>query len=68
MRKPVSSAALFDEAELALYEAYANLLDDSRRMEHPIVVMREGKVVKLKPDPLLLREPRAKYAQSKKKP
>ena len=65
MKKTKTSSALFDEAELALKEAYTDLVTESQRMGFPIVVVRDGTVVRMKPE-IVLRESRAMYSTRRK--
>ncbi len=52
-------------AELALKKAVAKTIEDHRRTGDPIVIWRDGKVVKVHPDQLEINEPEAEYKLKK---
>jgi len=53
-------------AEEALKKAVSQVIADHKRTGEPLVVWREGKVVKVPADQLELREPQAEYSKEKK--
>ena len=60
-------APLAYRAEKALKRAVAKAIDEHRRQGIPIAVWRDGKVVRVEPDQLEIREPQAAYGMSRKK-
>lgn len=58
---------LVAKAEKALKEAVAKTIDDHRRTGDPIVVWKDGKVVKVPAKQLSARETRTEYTANKRK-
>jgi hypothetical protein len=54
-------------AEEALKEAVAEAIAEHKRAGHPIAVWRNGKVVIVPPDQIVVPEVHAKYSASRKK-
>jgi len=54
-------------AEKALKEAVAEAIDEHRRNGVPIAVWRNGKVVRVSPARMTVREPEAEYFVTKRK-
>ena len=58
---------LVAKARQALKEAVACAIEDHRRTGDPIVVWKDGKVVKVSPDQLSARESHSEYTVKKRK-
>ncbi|MBN2107556.1 MAG: hypothetical protein JW832_09015 [Deltaproteobacteria bacterium] len=58
---------LVAKAEKALKEAVAKTIEDHRLTGDPIVVWKDGKVVKVHPEKLQARETKAEYTVKKRK-
>lgn len=54
-------------AEEALKKAVADTIADHKRTGDPIVIWRDGKVVKIPADQIEIREPQAEYSISEKR-
>jgi ABC-type proline/glycine betaine transport system ATPase subunit len=54
-------------AEEALKEAVAEAIADHKRTGDPIVIWKDGKVVRVPADKIVVREPEVKYTTSKTK-
>ena len=65
--KKVSDTPLEIRAEEAMRKAVANVIADHKRTGDPIVIWRDGKVVKIPADQIEVREPEAEYGQLKEK-
>jgi hypothetical protein len=65
--KKVSDTPLEIRAEEAMRKAVANVIADHKRTGDPIVIWRDGKVVKVPADQIEVREPEAEYGQLKEK-
>jgi hypothetical protein len=63
--KKVSDTPLEIRAEEAMRKAVANVIADHKRTGDPIVIWRDGKVVKVPADQIEVREPEAEYGNSK---
>ena len=53
-------------AEEALKKAVADTIADHKRTGHPIVIWRDGKVVRIPADQIEIREPQTEYCVSVK--
>jgi len=65
--KNLSDKAMAFRAEDALKKAVALTIADHKRTGDPIVIWRDGKVVKVPADQIEVREPEAEYGQPKEK-
>lgn len=65
--KKVSDTPLEIRAEEAMRKAVANVIADHKRTGDPIVIWRDGKVVKVPADQIEVHEPEAEYGNSKDK-
>ncbi len=65
-KNPPDKAMAF-RAEEALKKAVALTIADHKRTGDPIVIWRDGKVVKVPADQIEVREPEAGYGNSKEK-
>ena len=65
--KKVSDTPLEIRAEEAMRKAVANVIADHKRTGDPIVIWRDGKVVKIPADQIEVHEPEAEYGNSKDK-
>jgi len=65
--KKVSDTPLEIRAEEAMRKAVARTIADHKRTGDPIVIWRDGKVVKIPADQIEIREPEAEYGQLKEK-
>lgn len=65
--KKVSDTPLEIRAEEAMRKAVANVIADHKRTGDPIVIWRDGKVVKIPADQIEVYEPEAEYGNSKEK-
>jgi len=63
--KKVSDTPLEIRAEEAMRKAVANVIADHKRTGDPIVIWRDGKVVKVPADQIEVHEPEAEYGNSK---
>ena len=54
-------------AEEALVKAVAKAIAEHKRAGHPIVVWRDGRVVKIPADQIEIREPEAEYKTADRK-
>ncbi len=63
--KKVSDTPLEIRAEEAMRKAVANVIADHKRTGDPIVIWRDGKVVKVPADQIEVREPEAEYGNPK---
>jgi hypothetical protein len=64
MKKRVSqetAKSLVEKAEIALRQAVAGVIRDHRRLDEPLAIWRDGRVVMLSPDQLGLREEPVEY-------
>jgi hypothetical protein len=61
--KKKTPPSLLAKAERALREAVAGVIDDHRRSGAPLIVWRNGKVTRVPPNRLLVRETRARYGK-----
>lgn len=57
MKKEVKDLPLDVRAEMALKEAVADAIAEHKRMGRPIVVWRDGKVVKIPPEEIKVPNP-----------
>ncbi len=57
----VSDVPMAFRAEAALKKAVADTIADHKRTGHPIVVWRDGRVVKVPADQIEVREPQRDY-------
>jgi hypothetical protein len=48
-------------ADRALKRAVAKVIEEHRRNGIPIAIWRDGKVVAIPPDPIMVREPQSEY-------
>jgi hypothetical protein len=62
-KKKVQTSSLLAKAERALREAVAGVVEDHRRAGTPLIVWRNGKVARVHPSQLFVREPRARYGK-----
>jgi ABC-type proline/glycine betaine transport system ATPase subunit len=62
--RKLSDIPLEVRAEEALKKAVAHTIADHKRTGDPIVIWRDGKVVKIPADQIEVREPRAEYSRS----
>jgi len=65
--KNLPDKAMAFRAEEALKKAVARTIADHKRTGDPIVIWRDGKVVKVPADQIEVREPEAEYGQIKEK-
>ncbi|MEA2040019.1 MAG: hypothetical protein U9N82_09345, partial [Thermodesulfobacteriota bacterium] len=65
--KNLSDMAMAFRAEEALKKAVARTIADHKRTGDPIVIWRDGKVVKIPADQIEVYEPAAEYRNSKEK-
>ncbi|MFX0201854.1 MAG: hypothetical protein ACFFCW_37565 [Candidatus Hodarchaeota archaeon] len=65
--KKISDMPLEIRAEEAMRKAVANVIADHKRTGDPIVIWRNGKVVKLPADQIEVHEPEAEYGTPKEK-
>ncbi len=65
--KNLSDKAMAFRAEEALKKAVARTIADHRRTGDPIVIWRDGKVVKVPADQIEVRETESEYGNSKEK-
>ena len=65
--KNMSDKAMAFRAEEALKKAVARTIADHKRTGDPIVIWRDGKVVKIPADQVEVREPETEYGQLKEK-
>lgn len=65
--KKVSDTPLEIRAEEAMRKAVANVIADHKRTGDPIVIWRDGKVVKIPADQIEVHEPEAEYGNPKDK-
>ena len=65
--KNLSDKAMAFLAEEALKKAVARTIADHKRTGDPIVIWRDGKVVKVPADQIEVRETEAEYGQLKEK-
>ena len=65
--KNLSDKAMAFLAEEALKKAVARTIADHKRTGDPIVIWRDGKVVKVPADQIEVREPEAEYGKPKEK-
>jgi len=65
-KKKLSDIPLELRAEEALKKAVADTIADHKRTGDPIVIWRDGRVVKVPADQIEIREPQAEYAISEK--
>lgn len=64
MKKRVSqepAKSLVEKAEIALRQAVAGVIRDHRRLGEPLAIWRDGRVVLVSPDQLVLREEPVEY-------
>jgi hypothetical protein len=62
-RNGKKKSSLLAKAERALREAVAEVIETHRQDGEPLVVWRNGKVARILPDQLLVRETRARYGK-----
>ena len=62
--RKLSDIPLEVRAEEALKKAVADTIADHKRTGDPIVIWRDGKVVKIAADQIEVREPQAEYSMS----
>ena len=67
LNKNLPDKAMAFRAEEALKKAVARTIADHKRTGDPIVIWRDGKVVKIPADQIEVREPEAEYGNSKEK-
>ena len=65
--KNLSDKAMAFRAEEALKKAVARTIADHKRTGDPIVIWRNGKIVKIPADQIEVREPEAEYGNFKKR-
>ncbi|MBW1835309.1 MAG: hypothetical protein JRI62_11535 [Deltaproteobacteria bacterium] len=65
--KNLSDKAMAFLAEEALKKSVARTIADHKRTGDPIVIWRDGKVIKVPADQIEVREPEAEYGQLKEK-
>lgn len=65
-RRAKSLPPFVRKAERALREAVAEVIEARRRSGHPLVVSRDGQVVAIPADQLVVREPSAEYRKRKR--
>ena len=65
-KKKLSDIPLELRAEEALKKAVADTIADHKRTGDPIVIWRDGRVVKVPADQIEIREPQAEYSISEK--
>jgi len=65
-RRTKSLPPFVRKAERALREAVAEVIEARRRSGRPIVVSRDGHVVAIPADELIVREPTAEYRKRKR--
>ncbi|MBW2740921.1 MAG: hypothetical protein JRE64_19210 [Deltaproteobacteria bacterium] len=63
--KNLSDKTMAFRAEEALKKAVARTIADHKRTGDPIVIWRDGKVVKIPADQIEVREPEAEYGNPK---
>ncbi len=63
----ISDIEIVKKARQALKEAVAQVIEDHRRTGDPIVIWKDGKVVKVHPDKLEARESKSEYTIKKRK-
>ena len=63
----LSDKTMAFRAEEAMRKAVANVIADHKRTGDPIVIWRDGKVVKIPADQIELHEPEVEYGNSKDK-
>ena len=61
-KKKLSDIPLEVRAEEALKKAVADTIADHKRTGDPIVIWRDGKVVKIPADQIEVREPKTEYS------
>ena len=66
-KEPKKKVPLAVQAEKALQRAVAEVVEDHKRTGDPVVIWRDGKVVKVPADQLVVHEPEAEYTPSRKK-
>ncbi|MCD6399366.1 hypothetical protein J7L85_01085 [candidate division WOR-3 bacterium] len=66
-KKNLSDIPIGIRAEEALKKAVADTIADHKRTGDPIVIWRDGKVVKIPADQIEVREPEAEYGKLKEK-
>ncbi len=66
-KKKRTSFLLAYKAEEALRKAVAEAIAEHRRNGIPIAIWRDGKVVRIPPDQIEVREPQVEYSISHKK-
>ena len=67
MKKRISQGpakSLVEKAEIALRQAVAGVIRDHRRLGEPLAIWRDGRVVMVSPDRLVLREEPVEYRTS----
>jgi len=65
--KKLPDKAMAFRAEEALKKAVASTIADHKRTGDPIVIWRDGKVVKVPADQIEVREPETEYGNPKEK-
>jgi len=65
--KNLSNKAMAFHAEEALKKAVVRTIADHKRTGDPIVIWRDGKVVKVPADQIEVHEPASEYGNSKEK-
>jgi len=58
---------LVAKAKKAMKEAVSRVIEDHKRTGDPIVIWQDGKVVKVPPDQLSVKESQAEYTVKKRK-
>ena len=66
-KKNLSDIPIGIRAEEALKKAVADTIADHKRTGDPIVIWRDGKVVKIPADQIEVHEPEAEYGKPKEK-
>ncbi len=62
--KKLPSTLLAYQAEKAFKEAVAEAIAEHRRNGVPIAILRDGKVVRIPPDQIMVRDVQAEYGKS----
>ena len=66
MKKTKRSSLWVRQAHEAFRRAVAEAIAEHRRNGVPIAVWRDGKVVRILPDDMMVRDPQVEYTRSKK--